>query len=1072
MNSAALQPLPEPPAGFRFYRSATEITQAKELLAYQHVLLRAWHKNEMGLSAVLTLNGIPTVYVHDSKRPMKAPEVADLQCKFWNQGLATVLLLREPGNLRVFSSMQKPLEPGTATDEKIEDLLVEALHLATQAEWAEKFYLEIGTGHYYSKPSHLSKFDPKETVDSYLIDNLEAVRDQLTSGPDALSPATAHAFLGRILFACYLCHRGIIKLENYLSDGPWQDIRDLLTRGPAEKIIPRLYGKLFPKLKERFNGSMFDEDLGNEQDSIKPRHLNAVRHFLEGSEVKKGQRNLGFWAYRFDFIPVETISSIYEKFLDREDENGKRKLGAYYTPRLLAEMTLDLALRDRKDIRGLRFIDPSCGSGIFLVLAFNRLVARWNADQRKKPSITEKAEALLIILAQLRGVDMNLTACRIACFSLYLAFLDQFDPSDVEEYIGTTRNKLPNLLMAENPNFKKASIPVIWERNFFNVADDWHGKFDIVVGNPPWEGRGSGQVANDFMEKTPALLADGGRAALVLPSKIFLNNKTDAFQRRWLSAITLETMVQLADYSFILFKEAKCPACIVAFTPQPPASDHEIEYIAPKVSLVDLRDGLISVSPQDRKWISLSELLDKEREDPIGVSWKTRLWGTSRDQKLLNYLLSLPRLSELAGLASSPKQAEGKRWIAGQGCKPRKKNAKSKSDRELKDFGFWSASDRFVTPDDLDGLAFVRDEACITLRKHFEKEGYLLGKLYSKPPDCLFTGPLVLLNQGFSQASFSNGVIRFQDSLQSFSNSKGDDEDALLFLAAFLRSKVARYTAFHTAANLATERDKVNLEEVLRLPFFLPDQPDINWQVQGIFRKIIAAMKTEEKRLESSARQFKKKHRRNRTDLFQEEEQDAWHASWLMGERETGAQFRQSLDPLIYEYFSLTSQDIALVEDTCEIFDKGDTPPSLESARSIPTLSSIPDAEGLELYATMISQTLNGWASGPFKVTASGAVDAETGYALVELQQRKEEKPYQARQSSKKILEAAHRLQEASTETMGGTIRFHRSGWYFDGKRILIVKPARRGEWTRTAALNDAAALYAQISETRHAKRK
>ena len=160
------------------------------------------------------------------------------------------------------------------------------------------------------------------------------------------------------------------------------------------------------------------------------------------------------------------------------------------------------------------------------------------------------------------------------------------------------------------------------------------------------------------------------------------------------------------------------------------------------------------------------------------------------------------------------------------------------------------------------------------------------------------------------------------------------------------------------------------------------------------------------------------------------------------------------------------------MEDTCEIFDKGDTPPSLESARSIPTLSPIQGAEGLELYATMISQTLNGWASGPFKVTASGAVDAETGYALVELQQRKEEKPYQARQSSKKILEAAHRLQEASTETMGGTIRFHRSGWYFDGKRILIVKPARRGEWTRTAALNDAAALYAQISETRHAKRK
>ena len=1070
MNSTAFQPLPEPPSGFRYYRSAREILHAQELLPYQHVLMRAWDKNEMGLSAVLTLNGIPTVYVHDSKRPMKASEVAVLQCKFWNQGLATVLLLREPGRLRVFSSMEKPCQPDTATDKEIEDLMVESFDLATQAAWAERFYLEIGTGHYYSKPSHLAKFDPRETVDSYLIDNLEAVRDQLTSGLDALSPAMAHAFLGRILFACYLCHRGIIQLDNYLSGGPWQDIGDLLARSPAEKIIQLLYDKLFPKLKGRFNGSMFDEDLSHEQDLIKPRHLDAVRHFLEGSEVKKGQRKLGFWAYRFDFIPVETISSIYEKFLDHEDASGKRKLGAYYTPRLLAEMTLDLALRNRKDIRGLRFIDPSCGSGIFLVLAFNRLVARWNADQRKKPSVTERAEALRTILSQLRGVDMNLTACRIACFSLYLAFLDQFDPSDVEEYIETTGDKLPNLLVAKSHGFKKATIPVIWERDFFDVADDWHGKFDVVVGNPPWGERGTKQLANPFVEKSPAMLADGGRAALVLPSKIFLNNKTDAFQRRWLSAITLETMVQLADYRFILFKEAKCPACIVGFTAQPPAPDHEIEYIAPKVSLIDLRDGLIPVSPQDRKWIPLAELLDREREDPIGVAWKTRLWGTPRDQKLLDYLLGLPRLSELTGLASAPKQAEGKRWIAGQGCKPRKKNSNSQPDRDLKDFGLWSADDRFVSPDDLDGLAFVRDEACVTLGKHFENEGYLLGQLYSKPPECLFSGPLVLLNQGFSQAAFSKGIIRFQHSLQSFSNPKGGDEDALLFLAGYLRSKLARYAAFHTSANLATERDKVHLDEVLRLPFFLPDHPDINWELQGIFRRIVATMRSEEGRLENSARQFEKEYRRKQTDLFQEEEQREWTTTWLTLERKMGTQFRQSLDPLIYEYFGLTPQDIALVDDTCEIFDKGDTPPSLESARFIPTLSLISAAEGLESYATMISQTLNGWASGPLKVTASGAVDAKTGYALVELQQSKEEKPYHARQSSAKVLEAAQRLQEASVETMGGSICFHRSGWYFDGKRILIVKPARLGEWTRTAALNDAAALYAEISETRHSK--
>ena len=55
-------------------------------------------------------------------------------------------------------------------------------------------------------------------------------------------------------------------------------------------------------------------------------------------------------------------------------------------------------------------------------------------------------------------------------------------------------------------------------------------------------------------------------------------------------------------------------------------------------------------------------------------------------------------------------------------------------------------------------------------------------------------------------------------------NLSGEPEDTerLLFLAAFLRSKLARYFVLHTA-NLGTERDKVHMSEVFRLLFFLPD---------------------------------------------------------------------------------------------------------------------------------------------------------------------------------------------------------------------------------------------------------
>src|ERR1019366_2335654 len=93
-----------------------------------------------------------------------------------------------------------------------------------------------------------------------------------------------------------------------------------------------------------------------------------------------------------------------------------------------------------------RFLDPACGSGIFLVLLFNRLAAEWRATFQGVPSPQDRADALLKRIDRLRGVDKNPTACRIACFSLYLAFLDQFDPPDVLAYKLHTGKKLPSLL--------------------------------------------------------------------------------------------------------------------------------------------------------------------------------------------------------------------------------------------------------------------------------------------------------------------------------------------------------------------------------------------------------------------------------------------------------------------------------------------------------------------------------------------------------------------------------------------------------------------------------------------------
>lgn len=1062
MSAARPLPLPEPPLGFRYYRSRKDLLRGPEILAYQHMLLRAW--DEMHLSGVLTLNGIPTVYLRDELKPITPREAADAHRQFWNQGVASILLLRDPKTVRVFSSMTKPVNPVTATDAEMEDRLVEQLNIATFGSWAQRFYLQLGTGHYYAG-DHKAKFDPEQTVDAYLLSNLAAVRDVLVDD-EGLAPQFAHSFLGRLLFTCYLCDREIIKLSDYFKGRSWRHLHELLA-GPGDPITA-LYDTLYPALKRDFNGSMFEDDIREEHRLVRAAHFEVVRRFLAGDDITKGhgQRSLGFWAYDFKFIPVETISSIYETFLEKEDEKGKHIAGAFYTPRLLAEMALDVGLERISPLYSerRRFLDPACGSGIFLVLLFSRMAAEWRAEQKVDPSPQVRAEALLSRLDALCGVDKNPTACRIACFSLYLAFLDQFDPPGVRAYRLHTGKKLPNLLQLKGT--KRPEHPVVLEADFLEVAARWSGQFDLVIGNPPWSGRGTKQLAQEFMEKTPALLTTTGRACLLLPSKVFLN-QTDVFQLHWLRTVTLEKVILLADYRHILFKEARCPCSIVLFVPdKPEETTHEIEYLTPKVSGADLRDGVISFSPRDRKWIPLRFVLAAAEQKSAGVAWKSYLWGTPRDLKFLSYLFSFPRLHELAGSVEEWRLKKY-RWRSGVGFKP--KTSTKETPRPL----IWNSRDRVVSPRSIDGLPAIPESLTCELETYLREKGYPTNELGREPAEEIFTPPLVLWNRGFTVSAFFDYKVRYQHALHSISGSPGD-EDYLIFLACVLRSPLARYFIFHTAASVATERDQVNSHEALRLPFFLPDSGAAQTDAASIVSRTAARLRRFSRELDVGAAALLKKPKRpNLGRLFDdndEEEEDAGarlqeRDRWLKAQRGKANKLQVELNEEIYKYFGISTTERALIEDTVEIFDRSATPVSLDAARTIPTLQPL-DSAGLTRYASTLTDTLNGWASGNLRVLAFGGVDAELGIGLIELRQTRTPQEFQTCNISPFLATALAGLQDANVERWG-RFEFRRSGLIFHGPRIYLLKRAVLGEWTRTAALNDAVELNAHIATAR-----
>ncbi len=410
-------------------------------------------REKFSVDAVYFHGDVPVIYFKGFEAASDT-ELAELHQRLWNHNRVPLLIAVRPEDIRVYDCFSPPIRTTEGTVAPDGGLL-RSIHLAVGVAALQQ---ELSV--FRRTEVELRGLQPagvktarEYRVDQRLLDNLALVRQSLMNV--GLTEHTVNNLVGRSIFVRYLEDRDVLTPE-FLEER-------YRFRSYAELLMGSYDGSydLFSFLSEKFNGDLFPLD-EEETNTVSGEHLHLLGTFLSGTDVDTGQ--MYFWAYDFKFIPIELISSIYEEFL----HESRSSTGAYYTPKEIVDFVLTSTLPNSRTTGIERVLDPACGSGVFLVDAYRRLVAqaRRRSDQGQLPF----EELSQMLLDSIFGVDISAEAIRVAAFSCYLALLDFVEPKSI-----WTNVRFPRLLGRN-----------LFTSDFFSTDAAFEAQqYTLIVGNPP-----------------------------------------------------------------------------------------------------------------------------------------------------------------------------------------------------------------------------------------------------------------------------------------------------------------------------------------------------------------------------------------------------------------------------------------------------------------------------------------------------------------------------------------------------------------------------------------------------------
>jgi len=313
-----------------------------------------------------------------------------------------------------------------------------------------------------------------------------------------------------------------LRIAEDRSVEPYGTLKNAVKQG---NLYQNLF-ELFQRADEKYNSGLFDfkKDKISRNVVIENKIIRTIINDLYYPECP----------YEFSVLSVEILGSAYEQFLSKviritaahhakiEEKPEVRKAGGvYYTPQYIVDYIVKNTVgkliegKTPKEISKNKILDPACGSGSFLIGAFQYLLD-YHKDyysENGKPSKGKKdnpltpeghlttAEKKRILLNNLFGVDLDSNAVEVTKLSLLIKCLEGETEASIKQQLNLWNervlptldsnikdgNSLIDIDFYSNQldyGFEKKIKPFNWTKSFSEVFNK--GGFDVVIGNPPY----------------------------------------------------------------------------------------------------------------------------------------------------------------------------------------------------------------------------------------------------------------------------------------------------------------------------------------------------------------------------------------------------------------------------------------------------------------------------------------------------------------------------------------------------------------------------------------------------------